>query len=229
MTVAAKSFIVRSVATAITPVTSVGWAQVIFVQQTVLSAAVAMLHGAAAQSADEPTVAKKPAPHSTSVTAFAVDPSVFAAQVATAVQQAVLSAAVAMLHGAAAQAAYEPTVAKKPAPHSTSVTAFPVDPPVFVAHVAGGGVEPATLIWDRACVCACACACVLERERAHDNTPTTNPRQTMHSSSLYISDHTSYPDAPRAPVTKRRQFKTAKAVAGVLMLNLEFKPPMRAI
>ena len=89
MTVAAKSFIVRSVATAITPVTSVGWAQVIFVQQTVLSAAVAMLHGAAAQSADEPTVAKKPAPHSTSVTAPPAEPSIFAAQVATGVHDPV--------------------------------------------------------------------------------------------------------------------------------------------
>jgi hypothetical protein len=40
-----------------------------------------MLHGAAAQAVDAPAVAKKPAPHSSSVTGFGVDPSVFAAQV----------------------------------------------------------------------------------------------------------------------------------------------------
>ena len=100
------------------------------------------LHGVVAQTVERTApiplnrVGMKPAPQSASVTGLYIDPSIFAVQVAEPVQQAVLSAAVAMLHGAAAQSADEPTVAMELAPHSTSVTAFAVDPSVFAAQVA---------------------------------------------------------------------------------------------
>ena len=106
------------------------------------------LHGVVAQSVETTSFvpdrifAMKPVPQSASVTGLYIDPSIFAAQVAPLVQQAVLSAAVAMLHGAAAQSADEPTVAKKPAPHSTSVTAPPAEPSIFAAQVATGVHDP---------------------------------------------------------------------------------------
>jgi len=99
-------------------------------QQAALSAGKA--HGAAAQAVVAPTLGSKPVPQSVVVTALAVPPLVFLSHVATAVQQAVLSAGKA--HGAAAQAVVAPTVAKKPVPQSALVTALAVVPSVFMSH-----------------------------------------------------------------------------------------------